>query len=164
MHIIPAQWKNIKSSQKTRQACTRTKSAESNKGTYMRVYFGNPCSAGYFYMFPMGILFVCLMDWYFLNLFLFKLHFFHLYYIPTSFASLFSFYPLSFPSIPLLIYLFHLHSERDRTPMGLHTAWNIKVRKDQVPPLVSRQGKVIQQDDQVTKSQLSIRERSCTLC
>lgn len=56
--------------------------------------------------------------------------------------------------------LFHLHSERGRPSMDLRKAWHIKMRRDQAPPLTLSQDHVIQQGEQVIKSQLRTREGS----
>ena len=69
--------------------------------------------------------------------------------------------PLSYlpPHHPLFL---HLHSERDSPLLDMHKAWHIKLRQDQTPPPAPRLGEIIQHGEQVTKIQLSARERSCS--
>lgn len=56
--------------------------------------------------------------------------------------------------MPLLLNLFH--SERVKPPMGVNTVWCIRFRQNQVPPHASRLGNLIQQGEQVSKSQLNM--------
>lgn len=64
--------------------------------------------------------------------------FIYVTYLPVSLPLLpspFSPFPIYTPPILLLLSL--LHTERGRHPMGLHKAWDNKVRQDQAPALTS---------------------------
>lgn len=82
-------------------------------------------------------------------------------YLSTIFFSFILYtnhFPLFFPIyLPPHPFLLHLHSGKDRPPMGLHETWVIELRTHRVCSLTSCWGQVIQHGEHVTKRHLSAR-------
>lgn len=110
--------------------------------TYFQVFFHLNM------LYCISVIFIICMSKIFL---LFKYHFFSFILYTNHFPL---FFPIYLPPHPFLL---HLHSGKDRPPMGLHETWVIELRTHRVCSLTSCWGQVIQHGEHVTKRHLSAR-------